>query len=38
MWNVRLNVDNYTVCGEDPQYCPPGKRKFLNEFEHVQNE
>jgi hypothetical protein len=20
MWNVRLNMYNYTVCGEDPQY------------------
>lgn len=20
---------NYTVCGEDPQYCPPGKRKYF---------
>ena len=20
MWNVRLNIANYTVCGEDPQY------------------
>jgi hypothetical protein len=24
-----LYTDIVTVCGEDPQYCPPGKRKFL---------
>jgi hypothetical protein len=29
MWNVRLNMYNYTVCGEDPQYVSPGASLYM---------